>query len=342
MKKTQEILGLPIISISDGLEVGRVKNIIINAKKGSADYVVVDSGIQILGAKIIPTDKVLGIGEYALTIENEEAINDLSKIPAAIDLLQQNIQVKGTKVLTQKGRLMGEIGDIYVDEDDNCTIVGLEYIADITQKKIRIIPRDSVLTFGKNLVIVKENVESTLLDRASDLKAAVAHRNDETSVANNAETIETIYKTDKASMEESETSGKEIAASFANEQSESLEAVKPTDMASQDSIAATDGDKNDVNEHISGNNENVSDNAANQNTKADKASGKAANGTASNPVNLFEQRQKQYLKGRLATKTITSASGNILINEGSMITEELIDLAKENGKLIELVMNNKA
>lgn len=341
MKKTQEILGLPIISISDGLEVGRVKNIIINAKKGSADYVVVDSGIQILGAKIIPTDKVLGIGEYALTIENEEAINDLSKIPAAIDLLQQNILVKGTKVLTQKGRLMGEIGDIYVDEDDNCMIVGLEYIADITQKKIRIIPRDSVLTFGKNLVIVKENVESTLLDRASDLKAIVVHRNDETPVAN-AETGETVHKTDKAHVEESELSVKETAASFANEQSEALEAVKPSDLGSQDIKAATVGDKSDVNEHIHEIKENISDNAANQNTKADKASAKAVNGTASNPVNLFEQRQKQYLKGRLATKTITSASGNVLINEGSMITEELIDLAKENGKLIELVMNNKA
>lgn len=169
MKKTQEIIGLPIISISDGIEVGRVKNIITNAAKGAIDYVVVDSGIQILSAKIIPTVNILGIGEYAVTIENEEAINDLSKIPAAIDLLQKNIQVTGTKVLTKKGRLIGEVGDIYVDEDDNCNILGLEYIADITHKKIRIIPRASVITFGKNLVVVVEDVESTLLDKPSDI-----------------------------------------------------------------------------------------------------------------------------------------------------------------------------
>ncbi|NLD50793.1 MAG: hypothetical protein GX660_26935 [Clostridiaceae bacterium] len=341
MKKTQEILGLPIISISDGLEVGRVKNIIINAREGSADYVVVDSGIQILGAKIIPTEKVLGIGEYALTIENEEAINDLSKIPAAIDLLQQNIQVKGTKVLTQKGRLMGEIGDIFVDEDENCMIVGLEYIADITQKKIRIIPRESVLTFGKNLVIVKENVENTLLDRASDLKAKTIHKHDEMPVANNIETSETVYKTDKAPSDESESFVKDTAASLLSEQSEALEVVKHSDMGGQDSKSVISGDKGDQIEHIPENNENISDNTVNQNPIKEKVSGKAMNST-SNPVNLFEQRQKQYLKGRLTTKTITGASGNILINEGSRITEELIDLAKENGKLIELVMNNKA
>jgi len=119
MKKIQEILGLPIISISDGIEVGKVKSAIINADKGAIDYIVVDSGIQILSARVIPTDNVLGIGEYALTIENDGAINDISKIPAAIDLLQKNIQIKGTKVLTKKGRLIGEIGDIFVDENEN-------------------------------------------------------------------------------------------------------------------------------------------------------------------------------------------------------------------------------
>lgn len=79
MKKTQKILGLPIISISDGLEVGRVKSIIINADRGAIDYIVVDSGIQIFSARVIPTQDVLGIGEYALTIENSEVITDISK-----------------------------------------------------------------------------------------------------------------------------------------------------------------------------------------------------------------------------------------------------------------------
>jgi uncharacterized protein YrrD len=164
MKKTQKILGLPIISISDGMEVGRVKSIIINADRGAIDYIVVDSGIQIFSARVIPTEDVLGIGEYALTIENEGVITDINKVPAAIQLLQNDIRVKGTKVLTKKGRLIGEIGDIFIDDNDNCKITGLEFIADITQKQIRIIPRESVITFGKNLTVVKEDVESSLLD----------------------------------------------------------------------------------------------------------------------------------------------------------------------------------
>ncbi len=260
MKKSKEIIGLPIITISDGIEVGKVKAVIINADKGAVDYVVVDSGIQILSAKVIPTEYVLGIGEYALTIENEDAISDISRIPAAIDLIQKNIQVKGTKVLTKKGRLIGEIGDIYVNEDDNCSIIGLEFIADITQKNIRIIPRDSIITFGKNLVVVKDNVESTLLDDAALL--------------------------DKEN--ENSDIGKKVLETNEN------------DINSESNEATTE----DVSE-------------------------------------MMETKHKEYLNGKTTTKTIYDEDGSVLIEENTVIDDEVFEIAKAYDKIIELVMNNR-
>ena len=263
MKKSKEIIGLPIISISDGTEVGKVKTVIINAEKGAIDYVVVDSGIQILSAKVIPTEYVLGIGEYALTIENEDAINDISKIPAAIDLLQKNIQVKGTKVLTKKGRLLGEIGDFYINEEDNCSIIGLEYIADITQKNIRLIPRDSIVTFGKTLVVVKEDVESTLVDRA----------------------VQLIISDDNFDYEKKN---------------------------SEDSLKDAINNIPEQNEIQSG---AVSD--------------------------MMEMKHREYLNGKIATKTIYDIEGNVLIEENTLIDDDIFNIAKNSGKVIELVMNNK-
>ncbi len=262
MKKSKEIIGLPIISISDGTEVGKVKTVIINAEKGAIDYVVVDSGIQILSAKVIPTEYVLGIGEYALTIENEDAINDISKIPAAIDLLQKNIQVKGTKVLTKKGRLIGEIGDIYVNEDDNCSIIGLEFIADITQKNVRIIPRDSIVTFGKNLVVVKDDVEATLLNSAAQ-------------ISNSVEQVDT----EKKNLENNTN--------------------QVNNKVSEEEIAS----------------EAVSD--------------------------LMEMKHKEYLNGKTVTKTIYDEDGSVLIEENTLIDDEIFEIAKAYSKVIELVMNNR-
>jgi uncharacterized protein YrrD len=290
MKKTQKILGLPIISISDGMEVGKVKSIIINAERGAIDYIVVDSGIQIFSARVIPNDDVLGIGEYALTIENEGVITDINRIPAAIQLLQKDIHVRGTKVLTKKGRLIGEIGDIYIDEGDNCTITGLEFIADITQKKVRIIPRDSVITFGKNLTVVKEDVESSLLDTPLQLFSEDRLPEFEKKNNENIEEYYSIPNTDSYISSEGESIYKEVSSEIPS--------------AVESGTIADDGDNN--------------------------------------AAVLFEQRQRQYLKGRRATKTIADSSGNIIISDGMLIDDQVIDEAKLKGKLIELVMNNKA
>lgn len=61
-----------------------------------------------------------------------------------------------------------------------------------------------------------------------------------------------------------------------------------------------------------------------------------------NAAVLFEQRQRQYLNGRRATKTIVDSTGSVIISEGMLIDDQVIDEVKLKGKLIELVMNNRA
>lgn len=361
MKKTQEILGLPIISISDGLEVGKVKSIIINADKGIIEYLVVDNGIQILSARVIPTDNILGVGEYAVTIENDSSINDISKIPAAIDLLQKNIQVKGAKVLTRKGRLIGEIGDIYVDENECCKITGLEYIADITQKRIRLIPRESVITFGKNLIVVTEDVEATLVDRATQLGLEEKPTEGEKKNLTNFEDIEDDVSSNVVDDIPGTTQNiytEDIVAAaddvIASEGSSMYKAIDPEPDVDTE-VQEIDIDEPEVlnldgfheveveNEEFELNND---DEVTDINTDDDNVTvSQEANNTSSAEVNaagLFEQRQKQYLNGRRATKTIADSSGNVIVNAGTVINHEIIDIAKNAGKLIELVMNNKA
>lgn len=311
MKKTQKILGLPIISISDGMEVGKVKSIIINADRGAIDYIVVDSGIQIFSARVIPTEDILGIGEYALTIENEEVITDISKIPSAIQLLQKDIRVKGTKVLTKKGSLIGEIGDIYVDENDGCKITGLEFIADITQKQVRLIPRDSVITFGKNLTVVNEDIEAKLLDTPSQLGY------DSGSFETEKKNISDIGQQSTQDVEPA------INSDIYDDAAEGGLAGMLDEAAAAVSEAA--GPETDVEAVVSPETTNQP-----EEDKRDNAS------------ILFEQRQRQYLKGRYATRTITDSEGNVIIGEGMQIDDAVIDEAKRKGRLVELVMNNRA
>ncbi|HOV25105.1 MAG TPA: PRC-barrel domain-containing protein [Pseudobacteroides sp.] len=357
MKKTQEVLGLPIISISDGVEVGKVKSILVNADEGTVDYIVVDSGIQILSARVISTSSVLGMGEYALTIENDSAINDIGRIPAAIDLLQKNIQVKGSKVLTKKGRLIGEIGDFFFDEDNNCRITGLEYIADITHKKVRIIPRNNVITFGKNLIVVTEEVESNLLDNSSQLSSAGVQKEqqkknwDNIDKDNIEEDVNSINKAiDELSADIDKLIAKEGDTFFNKAQGPDTNINQENNIYTSDTVQDNSGSQNQSVQDISaetdlGGSDEKDDDIKKQEEKnyTDiqgyiNTDSKLKTSTQS----LFEQRQRQYLKGRKATKTITDNLGKVIINSGEVISEDVIDIAKNNGKLIELVMNNKA
>lgn len=287
MKKSQQIIGLPIISIAEGNEVGKVKNIVVNADKGTIDYFVVDSGIQVLSTRVIPTANVLGIGEYAMTILNPEAISDISKLPAAIDMLQKNITIKGTRVLTKKGSLIGETGDIYVDVEKECCIVGIEYIADITQKKIRLIPRSSVITFGKTLLVVEDDVQSKLLDDPSELSEAgfseIQKKSDE-DLNNDRVDIPDISE-DEGDL------------TLAQDEAAIVTPAEPEVVHTEQKSTAAE---------------------------------------------LFEERQRNYLRGRKATKNISDNQGLIIIRAGETITDAVMDRAKGCGKLIELVMNNEA
>ncbi len=163
MKTSQQIIGLPVVSIQDGNEIGKVKNVMINAVKGTVDFFVIDSAMRSLAGGIVPVGKVLGIGADALTILEADDVSDIVKIPAAIDLLQKNITVRGTRVLSRKGSLLGTAGDIHVDEEAACGIVGVDFIPDSAAFEAGVIPRDAIITFGKNLLVVEEGFTARLM-----------------------------------------------------------------------------------------------------------------------------------------------------------------------------------
>lgn len=307
MKKAQEIIGLPIITISNGMEVGKVKSVIINASKGAIDYVVVDSGIQVLSVQVIPSENILGIGEYALTIENEDAMKDISTVPEAVNLVKENIQITGTKILTKKGTLIGEVGDIYIDEEDSCKIAGLGYITDANNDKVRIIPRESVITFGKNLLVVEDDVESKLLDSAAQLTAGRG-----------------ISGFEKKNL---------VSSNYLDNE----EANEPIDeVLKSESITEADNGLTDSSES------GIWTETAGESSAEPEQEANDTSDSTSDAAKLFEQKQRQYLNGKIATKTIKDNQGNIIVSEGMVINDQIIDEAKRNGKLIELVMNNRA
>ena len=96
MKKSAEILGLPIISITEGRELGMSKTLLIDAQNGKVAAITIEDEDWYRGVKLIPYESVIAIGEDAVTITHSENILSLDDAGDYEQLLIENIRVIGT------------------------------------------------------------------------------------------------------------------------------------------------------------------------------------------------------------------------------------------------------
>jgi uncharacterized protein YrrD len=234
MKKSQEIIGLPVFSIVDGRKIGQVKDLVINPEEGKLDFILVSNGSWYVGARVLPYKAVMGIGEHAVTTESESLLSNINDTASANTLLQRNIELKGNRVLTNKGNLIGVVNEYEVDEISG-KLTRLEYKTAQDESKIDIIEAADVLTYGTDVIVVREKQD------------------------------------------------------YPN----------PTKPAEPDD--------------------------------APKASAPGTDGAA-----FFKQRQRQFLLGKRLVQDIKDGAGNILIAEGTIVTEEIINLAEQHNRFVEL------
>lgn len=106
-----------------------------------------------MGAKVISFADIVGLGEFALTIPNPEVIKNVADSQEVQKLLQLGIEVVGTKVLTKKGALIGEVTEIYYDEETGKVA---QCLMSDNQGETYVIEGGQIITFGKELLIVED------------------------------------------------------------------------------------------------------------------------------------------------------------------------------------------
>ncbi len=155
MKKSQEIIGLPVFSIIKGSKVGQVKDLVINPEEGKLDFVLVSDESWYSGAKVLPFQDVVGIGEYAVTVESENLLLPLETADEAKNLLNRNVNLKGSRVMTNKGNLIGVVSEYEIDEN-NGQLYSVEFKSSQVDDRVDNILAADVLTYGAEIIVVRE------------------------------------------------------------------------------------------------------------------------------------------------------------------------------------------
>ena len=259
MKKSADILRLPVISISEGKQVGTVKDLVIDASQGAVVALVVDDGSWYLGAKVLPFNAITGLGESAVTLEAASIMILVTTLPRLEQLMSAGVKVIGARTLTRSGHMGGKVVEISIDESGRITSCEVE---ETIVERIQI-PFQQIVTFGKDVLIISETMDPVN-------RGQMGGRPMEGLISRNSP-INSYPAPDPTPAP--------VGAS--------TPLGAPSDEASQ----------------------------------------------------LFEEKQRRYLLGKRVNRRITANDGSIIIEQGSEVTEEVLQRIREEDKMIELTMN---
>ncbi|NLL52614.1 MAG: photosystem reaction center subunit H [Peptococcaceae bacterium] len=164
MLPSKKLISLPIISLKEGQKIGYAKNIVINPKTISVAALIVDPKRFFMEQRIIPFNRVVNIGENAITVGTESQAEKAANLPDIMHLLKEKTAVIGMKVITANGKTLGMVDEFYINREDG----SIEFI-DISGGKIEglfhgkaRLKADEIMTLGSEVMVVSEDSEDKL------------------------------------------------------------------------------------------------------------------------------------------------------------------------------------
>ena len=81
MRKSRQYLSLPVVTLEEGKEIGRIRGLVINPQAGEIAALIVQRGHIFPEQKVIPYPRVVSVGNNALTIQKASSAERLASLP---------------------------------------------------------------------------------------------------------------------------------------------------------------------------------------------------------------------------------------------------------------------
>ena len=325
MKKSVDILGLPVISITEGRELGMSKTLLIDAPNRVVAAVTIEDEDWYRGVKLIPYDNVIAVGEDAVTINNSENILTLDAAGDFETLLDDNIRVIGTKAITRTGVIQGNITEIFIGEDgsiEKCEITTPEgSTSEVTA--------DQVSIFGKEVTVISPEGDAGKKSDAAAAPAAPAV----TAPAAPEAAAEPVAEA--APVTEEPAPVAEVPADEPTSTVEEPVAEAPAEEPAPTEEPAAEASESAAAEEPAA--EAPAETIESAAPAAEEPAVDSAEDKSAERVN--EDRHRRFLLGKKATRTIKMDNGVVIVEAGADITEEVLQKAKLGNKFIELSMS---
>lgn len=168
MMRLQHVIGLPVIEMSAGKQVGHVKDAWFD-EHWQLGGIILDAGRRFFTSmKSVVWHDVLVCGEDAVIIMHEAAVKGTVKGDVQRTFSTGTVRLKDLPVITASGEQLGRVSDVYFGELQGTQIVGYEltdgFIADVLEGRKWLpapLQADEVM-LGNDAIIVPAGSENNL------------------------------------------------------------------------------------------------------------------------------------------------------------------------------------
>ncbi|HHW29142.1 MAG TPA: photosystem reaction center subunit H [Syntrophomonadaceae bacterium] len=175
MRKSRQYLSLPVVTLEEGKEIGRIRGLVVNPQAGEIAALIVQRGHIFPEQKVIPYPRVVSVGNNALTIQKASSAERLASLPQILNLVKENVQLKGSRVITEEGTALGHVAEYLVDPATG-KIEAFEVTASPAAslwKGKAFLPASEVRTIGKDVLVVRQGAEENLKQSEGKLSEGV-------------------------------------------------------------------------------------------------------------------------------------------------------------------------
>jgi len=165
--RARAVINLPVLDICEGRRLGRVKDLVVDPHLRRVKAVVVSSPGFLAPLRLVRIEHITGIGEDAVTLRGSDQLVKLQSC-RELDALRKRVgHLRGRKVVTEMGSLVGRVDDFGFDEESG-DITSFYLSGGLARDLIHgvaEIPASVIRVIGRDVLVATEEV-SEYISRA--------------------------------------------------------------------------------------------------------------------------------------------------------------------------------
>ena len=159
LRQTSSIIDASILELDSGNSVGKIRNLITDPQGKKIMAFLVSPSFPFGPNRVLAPVDIVEYGPQIIIIRNKEALIEPSEIATLTELIKQKITPLNKVVLTLRGKRLGIVEDLVIEEN-GATIVRYYLkpsLITLLASSELILPADNVIQIEKNRVLAKDN-----------------------------------------------------------------------------------------------------------------------------------------------------------------------------------------